>query len=205
MVALPLVALAALCATVPDYDVTYMRVPKSGSTTMMHALSNHPKIRVHDHGDGCRVIRECNGSTVSGISVVALRNPYIRFESQLVHLAQRNTSMLDVLRRTHCVDPTSDCIVREINAIYTRSHRVIFWPQSLWIGASSIIVCVSSNPATTIDRWARVLAAFDIHIKHSSMRKNALDHPNPNVAHRHWVERYYKYDLELWDRFCMSS
>lgn len=43
----------------------------------------------------------------------------------------------------NCTDMDADpsCMVQNINNIYTKNHRNIMWPQSMWIGPSTLIIC----------------------------------------------------------------
>ena len=179
-----------------------MRVPKTGSTTIINILQKYKEqIKIFDHNDGCRNIQKCNGTVVGGVTVASLRDPYIRFESQVAHLKQRNVNMFDILARTNC-NGSSTCMVHSVNKLYRKSHRVIMWPQSMWIGPSTFVICVSENETKTISRYKRFLSSFDINVTVSNSRRNSGASHNRTNSHRRDVEKYYPMDLQLWNTLC---
>ena len=185
--------------------ITYMRAPKTGSTTMLSILRPIEAVIMRDHADGCRHIQYCNGSTVTGVSVAALRDPYLRFESQLAHIAEKSpsVSMISILNQIKCTSFTTKCVVDEVNRVYKLFHRVVVWPQSVWIGASTLILCVSENPERTLTRWKRLLNGLGVHVNiTSSTRKNAREHTTNTETHQKLVEKYYSEDVALWNSFC---
>ena len=65
-----------------SFPVSYMRVSKSGSTTVKSLIAHNKRIRIFDHNDGCRNVEHCNGTIVDqmdGVTVAAPGTPTIVF------------------------------------------------------------------------------------------------------------------------------
>jgi ribosomal protein L39E len=184
---------------------TFMRVPKTGSTTVLSMLKHSNGVGVVDHADGCRNVQHCNGSTIRNDTVVAaLRNPYVRFESQMAHMASKGLSATTILKQARCgADVTPRCLIDEVNRLCKRIHRVILWPQTMWIGASTLVVCVSEDRATTIARWSRLLRALRMDTPvPANVDMNTREYVPNTTSHRRTVDTYYGQDVSLWNAMC---
>lgn len=88
----------------------YMRVPKTGSTSLrpqlMTCMKRNPNVAYHEHSGGCRPVTACNGSEYTAKDVVfgVIREPCARFESLYAHLRFRhgvlpaNWTMINFIR-----------------------------------------------------------------------------------------------------------
>lgn len=143
----------------------YYRIPKSGSTTATSILRNSSCLRnnitVHDHGHGCRT-SYCNASAADGcteqVNVAVLREPGARFMSAAGHLfghkitgfglensdeSNLGERFLQFYRNLGCPKLSNDssCVVNKINDQVPEDHRVIAYPQALFVSITSKIIC----------------------------------------------------------------
>ena len=124
----------------------YYRVPKTGSSSLLLQLKTcNTHITVHDHADGCRNISWCNASLLNPNKTpfAVVREPCDRFASQFDALKAKKW-----LFHQHIKDLDSFLTwleqvsaVREINKYVRSSHRVILYPQSLFVSERSVIHC----------------------------------------------------------------
>ena len=203
--------------------LAYMRIPKSASTVVWLALvtccrkNSDPRccrkgVEIRDHRDGCRDLRRCNGTAVTGAApFVVLREPAARFRSVAAHLRRVVTDEADVLHglsddalfawldsATRGCD-SADCRVSRVNELYKDTHRVALWPQAFWAGPDPLVVCYDATHLV-----ARVNAVFAKHCSTCLLDDAAAENV---VAASTWApdvdaRRLFPEDAALWDAHC---
>ena len=176
----------------------YFRIPKTGSSSLLLQLRTcHSHITVHDHADGCRDMSWCNASFLdrNKTPFAVVREPCDRFESQFDALKNKGWLFEGRVRSLDAflawLEPASK--IDALNKHVRSSHRVILYPQSLFVSEKSVVYCypwtgLSGCSMQRVDEFGRAV---------SKSRTWKLSRDQCRI-----VRRIYSDDVRLHDARC---
>lgn len=219
----------------------YFRMPKTGSTWMMRFFTttgakpcktngHDARLWLHDHGKGCeKDPRSCNASMVDkdGVVLAVIREPVDHFASQYDHMRKNFVKLsyaiegerpfYEWLAKTFkgCGDP--HCRVKRLVESYSELHRVILYPQSLFVGDpdAAEIVCYAKEGEHMLDDVNDVLDKYILpkgtcHVPEPGPESERVNrdknHPDGHSVGftRAEICALYPEDCALWERMCAS-
>lgn len=207
--------------------LNYMRISKTGSTTLIDALTRAKKaspaacspLRIHNHDVTADVLATLQNSTHPSIytSFVVLREPCQRFASIYSHL-KVHLPKDDSIYQTRTPEQWGRLLLRNSSlrnsflyhgAREAVMHHRIPWQQSAYVSNTSMVACLPSMFAD-VQRFLNDFArgcTMHVHVNGTKSHtvKNRLMHPPCSSKCCEIASILYAEDVSLWNRRCANS